>query len=269
MVSIYDVDQVHGHPAFTPVVILRELVAKGKTVTPQLIRLTSETATAAFRFTDGDKAFMKIYVNPGSGSACVEAAMAELALPFERILVDYSEDGIVDPEFAKVNPRCQIPALILDDGECLTETLAILMHLADSHPQAGLAATPGTFERAKLNQWMSFVLSNIYEGELRKNYPQRYATGDPHYVEAAAEVFVINNYKILEGACSNGPYFFGNDLSILDIYLWMFINWFEEFEEITAVCPKIVRLAETVMNRPRIAPVHLFNFGDGLGWGSA
>ena len=74
---------------------------------------------------------MKVYANPGSGSACVEATLAELELPFERVLVDYTEDGIVDPEFIKINPRRQIPVLVLDNGECLTETMAILMYLAE------------------------------------------------------------------------------------------------------------------------------------------
>ncbi len=208
---------------------------------------------------------MKIYVNPGSGSACVEAVLAELELPFERIPVEYTEEGIVDPEFVKINPRRQIPALILDSGERLTETMAILMHLADSHPESGLAPAPGTLERAKLDQWMSFTLANIYEGELRKNYPQRYVIGDPQYVEAADETFVMDNYRIMEDACI-GPYFLGESVTILDIYIWIFINWFEELDEITAACPKIVALAERVMNRPRILPVHLFNFREGLGW---
>ncbi|MEM0953802.1 MAG: glutathione S-transferase family protein [Pseudomonadota bacterium] len=210
---------------------------------------------------------MKVYANPGSGSACVEATLAELDVPFERIQVDYTEHGIVDPDFVRINPRRQIPALVLDDGSCLTETMAILMHLADTHTDSGLAPAAGSLPRARLDQWMSFTLANIYEGELRKNYPHRYVTGDPQSVEEAAETFVMDNYKILEDACSDGLYFFGDTPTILDIYLWMFINWFEELDAISAVCPKIISLAERIMNRPKILPVHRHNFGEGLGWG--
>ncbi|GHD28005.1 glutathione S-transferase family protein [Halioglobus pacificus] len=208
---------------------------------------------------------MKVYANPGSGSACVEATLAVLGIPFERRLVDYSVEGINDPDFELINPRRQIPALVLDDGACLTETLAILLYLADSHPESGLAPPAGSFPRAKLDQWMSFVLANIYEGELRKNYAQRYTDGDPDEVEAAAERFVLENYALLEKTVT-GPYFFGDSLTVLDIYLWMFINWFETFETVAPVCPKIMALAEAVMNRTDIAPVHRFNFGEGLGW---
>lgn len=130
---------------------------------------------------------MNLSANFGSGSACVEAALAELSLPFERIIVNYSADGIVDDSYVNVNPRRQIPALILADGRCLTESMAILMYLADTHPNSELAPRRGTFDRAKLDQWMSFMLANIYEGELRKNYPHRFATENPDDVEANAE----------------------------------------------------------------------------------
>ena len=210
---------------------------------------------------------MKIYSNPGSGSACIEAAMSELDICFERVLVSYSDEGIDDDDFVKINPRRQIPALILDDGECLTETVAILMYLADKYPQSNLAPLCGTLERARLDQWMCFLLANIYEGELRKNYPQRYVVGDPQGVAAAAEAYVLDQYKFIESALGDGPYFFGDRVTILDIYIWMFVNWFEEFDEFGEAYPKVLALAEAVMNRPEIAPVHRFNFGEGLGWG--
>ena len=123
-------------------------------------------------------------------------------MPFERVPVNYTDEGIDDPEFALINPRNQIPALVFDDGTFLTETLAILNYLADRHPESGLAPAPGSLARARLDRWMSFTLANIYEGELRKNYPQRYVVGDVQAVEAAAEAFVLENYRLLEAACS-------------------------------------------------------------------
>ena len=187
-------------------------------------------------------------------------------MPFERVPVNYTDEGIDDPEFALINPRNQIPALVFDDGTCLTETLAILNCLADRHPESGLAPAPGSLARARLDQWMSFTLANIYEGELRKNYPQRYVVGDVRAVEAAAEAFVLENYRFLEAACSEGPYFFGASPTILDFYLWMFINWFEDPEDLRSACPRLLGVADAVMHRPGIDAVHRYNFGEGLGW---
>ena len=210
---------------------------------------------------------MRIYSNPGSGSACVEATLSELDIEFERVTVKYSDDGIVEDNFEKINPRRQIPALVLDNGECLFETVAILMYLADMHPDAGLAPLRGTLERARLDQWMCFILANIYEGELRKNYPHRYVSGDPQGVADVAEKFVMDQYQFIENALGDGPYFFGDQLTILDIYIWMFVNWFEEYDEFREAYPKVLALTEPVMNRPKVAPIHRFNFGEGLGWG--
>lgn len=209
---------------------------------------------------------LKFYINRGSGSACAEATLSELQLPFERVPVNCTDEDIDDPEFALINPRNQIPALVFDDGTCLTETLAILNCLADRHPESGLAPAPGSPARARLDQWMSFTLANIYEGELRKNYPQRYVVGDVRAVEAAAEAFVLENYRFLEAACSEGPYFFGASPTILDFYLWMFINWFEDPEDLRSACPRLLGVADAVMQRPGIDAVHRYNFGEGLGW---
>ena len=67
---------------------------------------------------------------------------------------------------------------------------------------------------------------------------------------------------IFEEALGDGPYFLGDDLSMLDIYVWMLAHWpgggavwFE------ANCPKIVRLANTVKMRPKMAPIEEENFG--------
>ena len=189
-----------------------------------------------------------------------------MSIPFKRILVDYSERGIVDQNFYKINPRRQIPTVVFDDNRVLTETIAIMAYFADINPASCLAPKSGSFERANLDQWMSFILANIYEGELRKIYPQRYSIKAWLDVQERAETFVFENYQILENACSNDLFFFGETMTVVDIYIWMFINWLEDYEVMHRECPKLLALAERIMNRPKISPIHLFNFGPGLGW---
>lgn len=131
----------------------------------------------------------------------------------------------------------------------------ILNYLADRLPECGLAPAPGSLARARPDQWMSITLANSYEGELRKNYRQRYVVADVQAVEAAAEACVFENYRLLEAACSEGPYFFGASPTILDFFLWMFINWFEDPEDLRSACPRLPGLADTVMHRPGIDAV--------------
>jgi len=70
------------------------------------------------------------------------------------------------------------------------------------------------------------------------------------------------HFSIFEEALGNGPFFFGNDLSMLDIYVWMLAHWPGGGAAwLEANCPKIVRLANTVKERPKIAPIEEENFG--------
>jgi len=69
------------------------------------------------------------------------------------------------------------------------------------------------------------------------------------------------HFSIFEEALGNGPYFFDNDLSMLDIYVWMLSQWPGSRAWFEANCPKIVRLANTVKVRPKIVPIHEENFG--------
>jgi len=208
---------------------------------------------------------MKLYGNPGSGSACVEAVLSELDIGFERASVEYGEDGIIDETFISINPRRQIPALVLNDGTCLTESAAILMYLADANPRSNLAPEPGSLARARLDQWLVFMVANIYEGELRRNYPHRYVVGNPRSVAEIARNFLMTQYRLMENSAGDGPYFFGATFTILDVYIWMLVNWDEEHEVFRKQCPRMFAIAQTVKSRPKIAPIHAHNFGGDSG----
>ena len=80
-----------------------------------------------------------LYGYPGSGSAAIEVAMVDSDIPFEFRDVSPETDALYSDAFRAVNPRQQVPALLHPDGSVITEVPAILNHLADAHPQAGLA----------------------------------------------------------------------------------------------------------------------------------
>ena len=56
-----------------------------------------------------------------------------------------------------------VPWLVTPDGHVLTESSAIALHIADSHPQAGLIGPLGSAERAHAYRWMAFLATNIYK----------------------------------------------------------------------------------------------------------
>lgn len=203
----------------------------------------------------------KLYGSPGSGSASVEAALVETGVAYRMIVVNTANGEHLAAPFSAINPRQQVPALVLPDGSVMTEGAAMMLHLADAAPSAGLAPRPGTSERAQHDRWLIFMAVNIYEGELRKAYPERYSTQPDAApgVAAAADAHVKRQWTLIENAIGGGPYFFGSGLTMVDLYLWMLASWMDG-EWLSEHCPKAFALAARIRQRPLVAPVHHANF---------
>ncbi len=198
----------------------------------------------------------------GTGSAAPEAAFAEAGVAIDLVEVPSDAGAAEQSGFLAVNPRGQVPALILPDGTAIAEGTAILLHIADAFPAAGLAPRPGSFARAHHDRWLLFLQANIYEGELRHYYPDRYTAGPActDTVRIAAEDYVKRHYRLFEASLADTPFACGERLSTLDIYLWTLAQWVEQ-DWLALHCPKIALLSGRVASRPLIAPIHHLHFG--------
>ncbi len=203
----------------------------------------------------------KIYGWKLSGSLATEAALKEAGADYEIIPVNIRAGEQHEAEYGRINPRRQVPALALPDGSVMTEGAAILLHIADAHPQSRLAPPPGSSERAQHDRWLFFFAVNVYEGELRKLNPQNYVTSADcaEAVKTVADSYVEMHYRIFEEALGEGPYTFADTFTVLDIYIWMLAQWMPP-EWLAEVCPKINRLVESAKARPNIAPVQKWHF---------
>jgi GST-like protein len=97
-----------------------------------------------------------VYGQRGTGSVPIEATLLLLGEPFQVVERGPGEDRPAG------NPMQQVPVLILPSGELMTESVAILIHLADSHPAARLAPTPDDPRRPAFLRWMVYVSAQIY-----------------------------------------------------------------------------------------------------------
>ena len=198
----------------------------------------------------------KLYGCTGTGSAAVEAVLAEIGADYETVMLDVSNDEHRAPEYLAMNPRGQVPWLVTPDGHVLSESSAIALHIADSHPQAGLIGPLGSAERAHTYRWMAFLATNIYEGVLRSGYSDRYTTGtDTVGVKAAADSDIDRAWNLIEEALEPGPSLLGSDLCVADIYMAMMTAWHPDPGQLLAEHPRLKRAVETVLARPAIRNV--------------
>ncbi|MBB1249381.1 glutathione S-transferase family protein [Rhizobium sp. G21] len=197
----------------------------------------------------------RLYGRIGSGSAAVEAALAIIGAPHDIVWVDTSAGEHLTEDFAAINPRRQVPAFVLPDGGVMTESAAMLLHLADAFPEAGLAPRPGSSARARHDRWLIFMAVNIYEGELRKAYADRYTT-DPDgadAVRAAAEDYLSAQHAIIE-AEMKGDYLVGDSLSMADLYLWMVASW-RDPQQIRAETPRVAAHSRRLRAIPQVQAI--------------
>ena len=117
---------------------------------------------------------LTLYGSPGSGSAAVEMALRAAQVPYTVERASSWEPETL-PRLRAVNPLGQIPTLVLEDGSVLTESAAILLCIAQRHPEAGLLpVTEGALFQAL--RGMVFIAANCYPAVSLSDYPERGTT---------------------------------------------------------------------------------------------
>jgi len=179
--------------------------------------------------------------------------LRELGVPFELELVDRDRDAHKGPEYLNLNPAGRIPTLV-DGGLVISETAAICLHLADKYPEAGLAPQLVSNERARLYQWLMFLTNTIQPDILMFYYNERY-TSDPDggaAVKQAAAKNLQKWFQIVEDNLGEGPYFLGQNYSVLDPYLTILVRWGRYLAQPPASLPKTGALVRNVLQRPAV-----------------
>ncbi|OAB57782.1 hypothetical protein AY599_14545 [Leptolyngbya valderiana BDU 20041] len=200
---------------------------------------------------------MKLYWNVRCGSFAPEAVAAEAGLSFERVLADFRSDAPEYAELRALNPMGQVPTLVLDDGRVITESAAICLWFADLTPEACLLPPRDDPDRAWVLRWLLFLACEAYPADLLETYPERYTTDRDAAaaVRAAGSARIDRDWEIVEAAMGEGPYLLGEAFSVFDPYAAMMLAWYRDPKTLLARSPKLARLLEAVVARPRIAPL--------------
>lgn len=204
----------------------------------------------------------KLYWAPGCGSFAPHVALNEVGAQHELIEVDLEANQHLTPDFLAVNPRAQVPALTLPDGTVMTESVAMMMHIADCHPRFGLMPPVGTAQRAEAYRWLVFCAVNLYEAGCRVSHPGYY-TADPSGHRGVQEKSLndLNDYwAMVNEAIDGGPFLFGETYTVVDICLLMIAQWHPDTDGLMRRLPKLASLCDTVRKRPSIAAIWDSNF---------
>jgi glutathione S-transferase len=112
----------------------------------------------------GKELHMKLYYAPGACSMAPHIVAREAGHTFDLERVDIPNKKTADGgDYWKINPKGYVPALMLDDGQVLTEVAVICQYLGDQKPQAGLVPQSGTMERYRLMEALNFASSEVHK----------------------------------------------------------------------------------------------------------
>lgn len=204
----------------------------------------------------------------GSGSVPVEATLALLGIPYDLVEGVTWVDEAARKRVEAVNPMRQVPALVFPSGEIMTESAAILIHLADRYPQAQLAPPIGDPRRAQYLRWMAYVSSSIYALFWIKGDPMRIAASKadaPRVIDRVHDR-IAECWANMDRQIAPGRYILGDELTVLDLYVTVisrFGPWRTRFYK---TAPRLAEIVRRVDADPRLQDFWAKRYPFDEGW---
>ena len=164
---------------------------------------------------------MKLYYSAGACSLAPHIVLKESGLSFETIAVDMGTHTLADgTDYYSINSLGYVPLLLLDDGRLLHEVAVILQYLADQVPQRKLAPACGTYERAKLQEWLNFIAT-----ELHKGFSPLFAVNVGAEAKAPLKARLEARLQWIDSELSGKSYLMGDAFTVADAYLFVVHSW--------------------------------------------
>ena len=164
---------------------------------------------------------MKLYYSPGACSLSPHIALREAGIAFEAVKAPTKTHQLDDgTDYYSINPLGYVPLLELDDGARLREGPAIVQYIADLAPTRNLAPANGTLARYRLQEWLTFIGTEIHKG-----FSPLFNPAFPDEVKAMARDKLAARLKWVDAELAGKQYLMGDHFSVADGYLFTTTNW--------------------------------------------
>jgi len=205
-----------------------------------------------------------LYGAQGSGSAAIEAALALCDARSKLVKAASWEPDAGFEALLRVNPLGLVPTLVLPDGSALTESAAILMHLADAHPASGLlpasdAASGPQIARSQAMRGLVYIAAHCYAAIGIIDYPERWCTpcddATKERIRAGTRARLHRHWEIFADMFAGRPYLSGDDLGALDLLAAVVSRWSGTRAHVEKARPAFHATLKRIESHPRVAAV--------------
>lgn len=190
---------------------------------------------------------MKLFYAPGACSISPHIALCEAGIPHSIEKVDLrakkTESGA---DYLAINPKGYIPALQLDNGEILVEGAVIVQYIADQKPDSSLAPKAGTMDRYRLQEWLTFISS-----ELHKAFSPLFNQAMPEEGKKIFRDRLMQRWAYVDKQLAGKDYLLGS-FSVADGYLYNMTRWAKRVELDMSGCPNVNAFVARMEARPKV-----------------
>jgi glutathione S-transferase len=163
---------------------------------------------------------MKLYYSPAACSLSPHISFYEAGLPFEAMRANTKTHQLADgTDYYTINPKGYVPLLEFDDGTRLAEGPAIVQWIADQVPDKKLAPPAGTMERYRLQEWLTFIGTEIH-----KQFSPLFNAAMPEEAKALFRQKILDRLAHVDRHLASHDYLLG-DFSVADPYLFTVTRW--------------------------------------------
>jgi glutathione S-transferase len=191
---------------------------------------------------------MKLYYSPGACSLSPHIALLEAGLPYDLVKVDLRAKKLENgDDYLKVNPKGQVPALALDNGEVVTEGPVIVQMIADKASAKNLAPARDSAERYKLQEWLNFITA-----ELHKNFGPMFSPVLADDAKAFFKDRVMGKFKYVDSQLAGRDYLMGKQFTVADGYLFTMLAWADRLKFDLSGLSNLLAYKARVGARPKV-----------------
>jgi glutathione S-transferase len=191
---------------------------------------------------------MKLYYSPGACSLSPHIILRESGLPFEAVLASTKTHQLADgTDYYTINPKGYVPLLELDNGERLAEGPAIVQYIADQVPEKKLAPPAGTMARYRLQEWLTFIGTEIH-----KSFSPLFNPNFGDDVKAVFRKKIADRFTWVDGQLAGKTYLLGEDFTGADSYLFTVSRWAKPMGVDLGGLANLAAFAERVQARPAV-----------------
>lgn len=191
---------------------------------------------------------MKLFMKPGACSLASHIVLEEIGRPYDTETVDLAKKVTASgADFWAINPKGYVPALLLDDGDLLTEGPAILQYLADQAPELQLAPANGSKARYQLQSWLAFIGTEVH-----KNFSPFFNPAAPTEMKDLARANLQRRLSYVNDQLAGRDFLMGSAFSVADAYLFTVVGWAKFIQLDLSAWPNLTAFQARVAARPAV-----------------